>query len=40
MAQIKKFATDWLDQAWRIGSVIADMPDGPQMSLLAGKGKA
>ena len=39
MAQIKKFGTNWLDQAWRISSVIADMPDGPPMSLLTGMGK-
>ena len=40
MAQIKKFDTSWLDQAWRISSVIADMPDSPPMSLLTGVGKA
>ena len=40
MAQIKKFDTNWLDQAWRISSVIADLPDSPPMSLLTGKGKA
>ena len=40
MAQIKKFDTNWLDQAWRISSVIADTPDSPPMSLLTGAGKA
>lgn len=40
MAQIKKFDTSWLDQAWRISSVIADMSDSPPMSLLTGIGKA
>ena len=39
MAQIKKFDTNWLNQAWRISSVIADMPDSPPMSLLTGIGK-
>ena len=39
MGQIIKFGTNWLDQAWRISSVIADMPDGPPMSLLTGIGK-
>lgn len=40
MAQIKKFDTNWLDQAWRISSVIADMPDSLPMSLLSNTGKA
>ncbi|QDL53567.1 hypothetical protein [Rhodoferax aquaticus] len=39
MAHIKKFDTNWLDQAWRISSVIADMPDSPPMSLVEGVGK-
>lgn len=39
MGQIKKFGTNWLDQAWRVSTVIADMPDGLRMSLLAGIGK-
>ena len=40
MGQIKKFGTNWLDQAWRISCVIAEMPDGPPMSLLTRIGKA
>lgn len=40
MAQIKALNVNWLDQAWRISSVIADMPDGPPMGLLTGKGKS
>lgn len=40
MGQIKKFGTDWLEQAWRISNVIADLPDGPPMSPLTGVGKA
>lgn len=40
MAQIKKVATTWLDQAWRISSVIADMPDSPPMGLLSGIGQS
>ena len=40
MAHIKAQNINWLDQAWRISSVIADMPDGPPMSLLTGIGKA
>ena len=40
MGQIKKFGTKWLYQAWEISDVIADMPDGPPMSLLTGIGKA
>ena len=39
MAHIKAQNINWLDQAWRISSVIADMPDGPPMGLLAGVGK-
>lgn len=39
MAHIKALNVNWLDQAWRISSVIADIPDGPTMSLLTGIGK-
>nr|WP_315848849.1 hypothetical protein [uncultured Rhodoferax sp.] len=39
MAHIKAINVNWLDQAWRISSVIADMPDSPPVSLLDGKGK-
>ena len=39
MAHIKAQNINWLDQAWRISSVIADMPDGPPMGLLTGVGK-
>ena len=39
MAQIKAPNVNWLDQAWRISEVIADMPDGPPMSLVTGIGK-
>jgi hypothetical protein len=40
MAQIKALKVNWLDQAWRISSVISEMPDSPPMSLLEGKGKS
>ena len=39
MAQIKKFDTNWLDQAWRISGVIAEIPDGPPMGLVIGIGE-
>lgn len=39
MAHIKALNINWLDQAWRISSVIAEMPDGPPMSLISGMGK-
>jgi hypothetical protein len=40
MAHIKALKVNWLDQAWRISSVIADMPDGLPMGLLTGIGKS
>ena len=29
MAQLKAQVTNWLDEAWRISAVIADLPDNP-----------
>lgn len=40
MANIKSLNVNWLDQAWRISRVIADMPDSPPMSLLNEIGKS
>ncbi len=37
MAQIKAQKVDWLDQAWRISSVIAEMPDSPPGLLSASR---
>lgn len=40
MAHIKAIKVNWLDQAWRISSVISDMPDSPPMGLLTGLGES
>lgn len=40
MAQIKAQTTNWLDEAWRISLVIAEIPEGPPMGLLTGIGKS
>lgn len=37
MAQIKAQDVNWLDQAWRIGGVIANMPDNPPGLLSASR---
>ena len=37
MAQIKAQDVNWLDEAWRISSVIADMPDNPPGLLSASR---